>query len=85
MTFDGSNDNPMWCLTTNESFTIKSFYKQLLKYDGNSFTLSFRQIWKARAPPLVFFFAWEASRECIIIIYKLRRWGKNICEHLLTL
>lgn len=35
----------------------------------------YRQIWKARAPPSVAFFAWEVGKECILTIDKLMNRG----------
>lgn len=34
------------------------------------------QIWKVKPPPRVASFAWEASHECILTIYKLIKRAK---------
>lgn len=74
---DGSNDIPFWSHIKNESSIVKSFYRQLFKHDDISYSLPYRQIWKARISPYVSFFIWEASWVCILAIDKLRRRGKR--------
>lgn len=76
VTLDGIIDNSDWRLTTNWSFTVKFFYKQLFKHEDHGFIFPFRQTWKARVPPRVLFIAWEASSKGIMTINKLWRQGK---------
>lgn len=59
---DESNDKPRWCLTKNESFTVKTFYKQLFKHEVNGTRFLLRQIWKATGLPRVSLSAWEIGR-----------------------
>lgn len=57
-------------------FSVKSFYKWLFKCKSDAIKIPYKQIWKVKVPPWVSFFVWEASRECILTIDKLRRRDK---------
>ena len=52
-------DRVIWTALNDGAFSIKSLYS-LLERGGSSMFPSER-IWRARVPPKVAFFAWEAS------------------------
>lgn len=60
-------------LTKNDSFTVKSWYCWLVMRVDDAGLFPHKQIWKVKIPPSVSFFAWEACRECILTIDKLRK------------
>lgn len=82
VSLDGGNDSLRWMLTKNGSFTVKSWYKWLLKDNDNAVRYPHKQIWKVNVPPRISVFAWEECREHILTINKLRRRGQvlvNAC------
>lgn len=76
MSSDGKNDSPVWFLTKNGIFSVKSYYKFLTKHDDNGIGFQVRQIWKVKVPTRMASFAWKVSRECILTTDKLIRCGK---------
>lgn len=72
----GNNtDFPWWTLTKKGSFMVKSWYKRLFLCEVSDDPFLYKQIWKVKVPTWISFFAWEAGRECILTIDKLRRTG----------
>lgn len=55
ITLNDSTNIPQWKLTTNGLFTVKSFDKNMFKYDDSGSTFPYRQMWKPRIPPMVRF------------------------------
>lgn len=57
---------------------MKSYYGQITRKNLERIHhFSMRQIWKTKVPPRITFFAWEACRECILTIDKLK--VKGLC------
>lgn len=58
-------------------FTVKSCYELLMgENDTRMECFPVKQIWKAQALPRIAFFAYEASRECILTIDNLMKRGR---------
>lgn len=51
MWLDCSNDQPVWSLINTWSFSVRSFYKYLAKYENTSTRFPFRQIWMSKSLP----------------------------------
>lgn len=71
-------NTPLWKLEKKGRFTVKPFCNFLVNRNGsgeNDFPA--KQIWKVKAPPCVAFFAWDAGRESILTIDKLKRRGNT--------
>lgn len=55
-------------------FRFKSFFYSLCKRVGDqNVTAPLKLIWKAKVPPRVAFFTWEAARDSILTIDMLKR------------
>lgn len=53
---------------------LHSYCEVLMGYNSNEASqFPYKQIWKVHAPPRIVFFAWEAGRESILTIDKLKR------------
>lgn len=69
-------DKRVWKIDKKRGFSVKSFYDFLTMRENNdSVTAPLQQIWKSKALPRIVFFAWEAAKEHILTIDKLRRKG----------
>lgn len=66
----------VWTFTKSGQFNFRSFYTYLSKKEPIESRFPYWQILKVNAPLGVAFFAWEASRECILTTDRLKRRGK---------
>lgn len=66
-----------WKLKQDGEFTVEFYYKYLVgrEHDGIPNFLA-HQSSKLKAPPMVAFFTWEASHECMLTIDKIMKRGK---------
>lgn len=53
-------DARIWCPTSSEKFSVKSFYSILSAENNSKFPILVRNIWKSLAPPRVCTFSWLA-------------------------
>lgn len=69
-----NNNKLIWSLNSNGSFTVKFFYKHLAGHNcSERMDFPAKMIWRTKAPPRVSFFAWEASKDCILTIDNLMK------------
>lgn len=73
---NNTNDKLTWLLESSGSFRVKSFYNHLVGHNSvEKKVFPAKMIWRANAPTKVSFFAWEASKECILTIDKIMKKG----------
>lgn len=72
------DDQPVWTLSANGKFIVRTFYKYLTKRETVEGNFLFRQIWKVNASSRIVFFACEAFRGFILSIDELMRVGKTL-------
>lgn len=66
-------DQVLWRGCKNSEFSMSSYYCKLMAHSqSNSSIFPSNLIWKNSAPPRMAFFAWEAYRESILTLDKLR-------------
>lgn len=72
-----NSDQVVLKLEKRGEFTLGSYYRYL---SGGAYgdlqNFRIKQIWKTKVPPRVVFFAWEACRESILTLDKLRARGR---------
>ena len=76
----GGRDKPMWMLTTNRKFSVKSLYLHLIKSDVG---FPHKFMWKVKVPAKIKFFLWLLNKKSIITrdnLLKKRGWkGDKHC------
>lgn len=73
-------DTLIWKGQKNGIFSIRSFYNILSNSSNRCNTVNspfpFKSIWKTGTPPIIAFFAWEASKKKILPLDNLMKSGK---------
>lgn len=72
-------DKVTWKLEKRGVFSVESYHRQLIGgFDGGLQNFQTKQIWKVKVPSRIASFSWEACREGILTIDKLRARGQII-------
>ena len=74
----GGRDKPLWMLTTDRKFSVKSLYKYLIKTDVG-FPRNF--LWKIKVPAKIRFFLWLMVRKNVLTRDNLLKRGWKGDKH----
>jgi hypothetical protein len=69
----GEVDNLLWTPSSNQKFTVKSYYTLLQSGEHSYFP--WRSVWKVKVPPRVAFFLWTAALDRILMVDTLKKRG----------
>uniref|UniRef100_A0A5B7BSY5 Reverse transcriptase zinc-binding domain-containing protein n=1 Tax=Davidia involucrata TaxID=16924 RepID=A0A5B7BSY5_DAVIN len=69
----GRDDSLVWTMDNCHSFTVKSYYRVLVK--GGEVDFSWKTIWEAKVPLKVAFFGWSLAWEAVLTRDNLQRKG----------